>query len=134
MRVGDTKKITATVLPTNAINKNFTVSVENPDIISVNNNLEIKALDSGTTVINIISEDKATTVKCYVSVKGKFQVGDVNGSGIIDATDLLLLKRHIISKSRKEWVLASDSLYAADLNKDGKVDATDLLQLKRIIK
>lgn len=134
MRVGDTKKITATVLPTNAINKNFTISVENPNIISVNNNLEIKALDSGTTVINITSEDKATTVKCYVSVKGKFQIGDVNGSSNIDATDLLLLKRHIISGSRKEWILVSDSLYAADLNKDGKVDATDLLQLKRIIK
>ena len=61
-------------------------------------------------------------------------LGDVNIDKKVDITDLLLLKRHIISGNRQEWKLTGDNLLAADINKDNIVDITDLFILKRFFK
>ena len=63
----------------------------------------------------------------------KIKRGDINADKKIDITDLLWLKRHIVSESKALWILTGDKLKAADINKDGKVDITDLLLLKRHI-
>ena len=63
----------------------------------------------------------------------QYQLGDVNKDGKITATDLLLVKRHIVAGERQEWILTEDKFTLADLNKNGKITATDLLLLKRLV-
>jgi beta-galactosidase len=56
-------------------------------------------------------------------------LGDVNGDGSIDSTDLQLLKRHVLNKK----LLEGTGLLNADVNKDKSVDSTDVTLLKRYI-
>jgi len=55
-----------------------------------------------------------------------YQRGDVNDDGVVDATDLALLRRIIVS-------LPDDSAvrWAADINEDGKVNAEDYVLLAK---
>lgn len=57
------------------------------------------------------------------------KMGDINGDGIADAIDLLLIKRHLLSTS----ILENEKYNAANLNYDGVVDAVDLLLMKRYL-
>lgn len=55
--------------------------------------------------------------------------GDIDGDKVIDAKDLLLVKKHVINLI----VLSGDEFNAADVNKDGKIDAIDVLKIQRHI-
>lgn len=63
----------------------------------------------------------------------EYQFGDVNKDGRITATDLLLLKRHLVADQKQEWILTEDKFKAGDINKDGKITATDLILMKRLV-
>lgn len=57
--------------------------------------------------------------------------GDLNGDGAVNATDLLVLKRHVLAQKK----LTGVHLAAANTSRDtgGAVNATDLLAMKRDI-
>lgn len=55
--------------------------------------------------------------------------GDVNGDGLIYATDYVKVKNHIMGKSN----LTDAYLKAADINNDGNIYATDYVQIKNHI-
>ena len=55
--------------------------------------------------------------------------GDVNNDGNTDATDIIIIKRHLLSIT----VLNGDMLLNADVDSNGKVDATDYIIVKRIM-
>lgn len=61
------------------------------------------------------------------------QLGDINKDEKITATDLLLLKRHLVAGEKQEWVLTENKFVAGDINKDGKITATDLILMKRLV-
>ena len=63
----------------------------------------------------------------------KYELGDINKDGKITATDLLLVKRHLVAGKKQEWILTQDKFKLADINKDGKITATDLLLVKRLV-
>ena len=63
----------------------------------------------------------------------KYELGDINEDGKITATDLLLVKRHLIAGEKQECTLTGDKFKAGDINKDGKITATDLLLIKRLV-
>ena len=62
-----------------------------------------------------------------------YKLGDINTDGNINITDLLLLKRHIIAGTKKDWILSDEKIKFADINNDEKVDIIDMLLLKRIL-
>lgn len=70
-------------------------------------------------------------VKVYgVDPSGEEEIlyGDVNTDGVIDAIDLGLLKKYLLSMDED-----TISIKNADLNQDGFVDAIDFAQLKKIL-
>lgn len=114
--------------------------------ITINSSEEMKPVDSGWT----LSEDKLSQSKIYLknanekitiySENGEVQIiipvktiilGDINQDDLIDASDLLLIKRHLVHGSKELWILTGDNFKAADLNRDGTVDESDLLMQKR---
>lgn len=60
-------------------------------------------------------------------------LGDLNGDTLVNVTDLIILKRHIIAGSKTDWILTGNTLKLADLNNDGDVNITDIIVLKRKI-
>ncbi len=65
---GDSRKLTATVLPTNATNKNVTWSSSDPYVATVDQNGNIKAIKVGATTITVTTEDGNKTITCAVGV------------------------------------------------------------------
>ena len=60
--------------------------------------------------------------------RSDYLVGDVNGDGILNISDMAMIKSHLMGVRRLE----KDEQLRADINKDGIVDGTDL-ELVRII-
>ncbi len=58
-----------------------------------------------------------------------YELGDVDGSGIIDVTDLTTLSLYLIGDEK----LSDAALKASDVNADGKVHLTDLATLKQFV-
>ena len=67
---GDIEKLTATVYPDDATNKNVTWASSNTSVATVNNGT-VNALSAGTTTIKVITTDGAKTAACQVTVKRK---------------------------------------------------------------
>ena len=55
--------------------------------------------------------------------------GDVDGSGVVDLTDLSVLSLYIL----RETELDDISIKASDVTHDGKVDITDLMRIKQYV-
>ena len=71
----------------------------------------------------------------YIYAEGKkIKIGDINGDGSINLTDLVFLLRHIAaekSNKNEEWLLTEEQMKAGDIIQDEKVDSTDVLALLR---
>ncbi len=66
--VGNTDSLTATVLPSNATNKNVTWSTSNPSVASVSTSGVVTALGAGTATITATTIDGSLTSSCVVTV------------------------------------------------------------------
>lgn len=95
------------------------------------NYVKIKAIESVggfmSASLFMVFEDE-TKKEEQICVKG-----DINKDKKVTATDLLLLKRHIVAGNKQEWILTDEALKNGDINKDGNITATDLLLLKRLV-
>ena len=88
--------------------------------------------ENGTYTVYV--KDRAGNIASKeIKISNISKTGDINDDKKIDITDLLVLKRHIVSGNKKAWKLTDKKLLLADINKDGKIDVTDLLLLKRHI-
>ena len=68
---GQNEKLTATIAPANATNKNITWSSDKPDIASVDASGKVTANKAGKAVITVKSEDGGKTASCTVKVTAK---------------------------------------------------------------
>ena len=68
---GQNEKLTATIAPANATNKNITWSSDKPDIASVDASGKVTAHKAGEAVIMVKSEDGGKTASCTVKVTAK---------------------------------------------------------------
>ncbi len=71
MTVGDTGKLTATVTPTNATNKKVKWSTSNNNIVSIDQDGNIKATGKGEATITVTTEDGNKTATFKITVKEK---------------------------------------------------------------
>ncbi|MGL4485241.1 MAG: Ig-like domain-containing protein, partial [Anaerovoracaceae bacterium] len=76
--IGDTKDLSAKVLPENADDKIIEWSSSNPAVASVNNNGKITAITKGNTIIKAINIASGLTDTVLVSVKENIRVSDIS--------------------------------------------------------
>jgi uncharacterized protein YjdB len=62
--IGGTEKLTATVSPSNATNKNVTWSSSNSSVATVDSNGNVSAIKVGTAIITVTAEDGGKTATC----------------------------------------------------------------------
>lgn len=82
------KKLTATVLPETAENKNVTWSSSDTNVAKVNKNGRVTAVNEGTATITVKTEEGSFTAQCKVSVKK-------GAPEEIDATSVMLNKNSL---------------------------------------
>lgn len=75
-----------------------------------------KGTSSTTTNTNTTTTNTATTIS-----------GDVNGNGGLDASDYVLIKNHIMGKTK----LTSEQIKVGDMNGNGGLDASDYVLIKK---
>lgn len=115
----------------------FTLGTPVQDVVSrirsINSNATVTVTDGSNNAVSegalvgtgykIVIQDKISTLT-YTCVV----YGDINGDGQIGATDMLLVKRHILGKAS----LAGAAAQAATLA-NGQIGATSMLKIKRHI-
>ncbi len=117
-----------------------TLTGENEAIVITNNNTnrEYTFTKNGEFTFEF-TDEAGNTGKAIANVNwikeesDEPTLGDVNSDDQITATDLLLLKRHLIAGEKQEWILSGDELKAIDINQDNQITATDLLLMKRLV-
>ena len=75
-----------------------------------------------------------STIKVEITNIIDIVPGDFNGDGVVDVTDVSILRKHIISGNKADWKITDEELLKeADINKDGVIDVTDVQLLRSII-
>lgn len=69
LNIGETKILSATVIPDSASNRMVYFSSSNPDIVSVDKTGNIKALKEGQATITVMTDDGNFTDTCLIIVK-----------------------------------------------------------------
>lgn len=87
-------------------------------------------ISSNVTSSAIVSSDVSSTIVSSDVTSSKddaYILGDVDGSGKIDSSDLLSLQQHLIGISP----LSGKGLAAADVNSSNLVDSSDMLAMQQ---
>ena len=74
-----------------------------------------------TTSFTVVNGEQVAPVNETINL-----VGDINGDGKANTTDLMLLKRHMLFGELGEYEQA-----CADTSRNGKIDLPDVSKLKR---
>ena len=84
------------------------------------------------TIYQRIKKTETTdeSIAAYTSVKTLTYIGDINGDGKVNITDVALINAHV----KKTKLLTGDELARADINGDGKVNITDVALVNAHVK
>ena len=74
------------------------------------------------TQANTNNTSNASTTNTATTISG-----DVNGNGGLDASDYVLIKNHIMGKTK----LTSEQIKVGDMNGNGGLDASDYVLIKK---
>lgn len=131
MKVGEELTLTATITPDDATNKELNWTTSNGDAATVDKNGKVSAVGTGTATITATATDgSGVAASCEVTVTekaGDFKMGDVNGDGVIDVSDVLTTASYAIGNESVTF-----NFDAADVNKDGGIDVSDVLLVANI--
>ena len=73
--------------------------------------------------------DSKTTLFIYSVEKTDSKIGDVNGDGVVDISDVSLIQKYISLLVTPDEI----DLKAADVNKDGKITVADATLIQKYI-
>ena len=106
-------------------------NITNP--LPINNLTNLKIIDLSNNYIQDVSAIDQTK---YTSInlsgqKTKNLIGDINGDGNINITDVLKLRRYIANSTK--WTLTSEEIVKADIDENNQINIIDVLKLRRYI-
>jgi uncharacterized protein YjdB len=125
--VGATEKLTATVTPYNAANKNVTWSSNNINVAIVNSKGAVTGISEGTAAITVTSVDGGFTAECAVTVKPVavpvtgVKLDRDTATVSVGATERLTATVAPEDADNKNVVWSSDSAAIATVSDDGAV-------------
>lgn len=127
MEVGDEATLTATPIPENADDADLTLEVDKPEVVTITQSGEIKALSSGTAIITVSSIDGKFTAECTVIVKTHATEAYIDPSevtftklGAMEQLQAVVLPEETFDKSVK-WTSSSSSI--CSVTSTGKIVA-----------
>ncbi|MBO4452672.1 MAG: dockerin type I repeat-containing protein [Clostridia bacterium] len=85
--------------------------------------VEVTIFNDTSAIAGTYVSENALVVNGYEDV----MMGDVDGSGIVDVTDYLMVKRHVLGT----YELSDVQFLAADVDFSGTIDSRDYLMIKR---
>lgn len=97
------------------------------DIVAKNQGVTSYTVKKGSTTISNDVLGTGYTMTINGTTNTIIKKGDVNGDGVANTTDALLIQRHAIKLS----TLSGNNLAAADINNDGEVNTVDALLVQR---
>ena len=112
LEVGETSTLIATVLPSNATNKNVTWSSSNASVATVSDGV-VAAVSAGSTTITVKTEDGNKTETCNVTVSAPAGGGDDSDDGectwqlITNVSDLAVGDEIVIAASTANYALST---------------------------
>ncbi len=106
MQILDTHQLTATILPADATNKNYTWKTDDATIATVENGL-ITAVNYGTTTITATTEDGSYTAICVVTVTDVTAVENISVEDISDDVQKIF-------ENGKIYILRNGEKYTID--------------------
>ena len=127
MEVGDEATLSATPIPENADDADLTLEVDKPEVVSITQSGEIKALSSGTAIITASSKDGKFTATCTVIVKTHATEAYIDPSevkftklGAMEQLQAVVLPEDTFDKSVK-WSSSNSSI--CSVTSTGKIVA-----------
>lgn len=128
--IGKSVQLVAHVLPEDASNKDVVWLCPTPAVCVVSNGTVVST-GFGTAVVIATTVDGGLMATCLITVEEEekpIAVGDVNGDGEVNATDLACIVNVLAG-------LESNETYEgrADVNADGQVTASDIAEVVNIL-
>lgn len=120
MGLNDTGKLIATVSPSNAMNKAITWSSSKPSIVSVDNDGNLSALKTGTSVITVTTKDGGYTATCKVTVVKPVEVTSITIDSKLDvgvnrSVKLVpIIKPDTATNKNVTWTSQNESIATVD--------------------
>ncbi len=121
IKPGETYQLYSVISPSDALNKNVSWSSDNDKVASVSDKGVVTAIGVGETVIKVKTEDGEFSDECKVTVADEkvITIGDVNGDGNIDTTDVELTLKYVQNKDS-----VRDEEYIKRMNVTGNDEVT----------
>ena len=127
VEIGDIKKLTATVLPTNTTNKKVSWKSNSANVEVIGDGY-IKGVKAGTAIITATTTDGSNlSASCRVTVisnSSGILLGDVDDNGFVNIDDVVVLIDYLLS-----GYVTPFNMVNADLDADSKITINDMTLL-----
>ena len=130
LTVGESILLTLTFTPSNATERAGTWSSNSESVASVDQNGTVTAIAAGTADISFTSESGGFIATCTVSVSESLSpvLGDVDGDGLLNSHDVILLMKYLVGHTAEhDPQLANIDLVNADYDGNGRLNNRDVL-------
>lgn len=117
----DTIMVKPSIEPTKALDKRVIWESSNTDVATVKNGI-VHPIGVGTAIIKATTVSGGLSAEMRLTVTGSTPMGDINGNGIVDVSDVTALINHILGT-------ATYPAEVCDLNADGEINVTDVTTL-----
>ncbi len=122
----DTIMVKPTIMPAKATDKRMVWTCSDPRVATVRNGI-VHPVGTGTAIIKATTVSGGLSAEMHLTVTaGGKTVGDIDGNGTIDASDVTALINHILGT-------ATHDATSCDVNADGTVNITDVTALIALI-
>lgn len=128
MSTQDTIVINHSFYPATVTDQRVSWTSSNPGVARVRSGI-VELLAGGTTTITATAVDGASSATCVINVIGDTPaiIGDINGDGIVDVTDINILINIVLD------ITSAQDYPTADINNDGTVDVSDVNAIINLI-